>query len=339
MTTEGLNFDTRKEEQFEPVPPEHWQSDRSDELTCPVCGLENISSDNAQCPQCDSDLNCFKVLDSLPDELPPEKPVSDSDQDIPRMQVKEKSRGMKIVTLSVIVLLMILMIVMIAFLFYQFRELETQNARLAAQSLKLEKETTELRVQGKKLENQSLKLEKLEAQLQARNAVRHPLSETKPPEIMPSNPMEAASVSNSDLFPAQIGDWEAVRLFQLSDSDFRLYSATDKDTLWDISEQHYGEGYYYPVLLEHNSHLGIYSVRKGVRLKILKNTDLLRDIYNSIIVRKGNKIYWNYTIMEGDTLESVVMKFYTTEEVKNQLSVSDAAVQLKPGRKIRILLK
>ncbi len=343
MTTEGLRLDTRKEERFEPVPPDHWQSDRSNELTCPVCGLENISSENAQCPQCDSDLSCFKVLDSLPDELPPEKPMSDSDQGIPLTLIKEKSPGIRIVTLSAIVLFMILIIVMIVFLFYRFRKLEAQNARLAAQSLKLAEETIKLRVQGEKLESQSLKLEtqntKLEARLQSGNAIREQRSEADTPEITPRDTMGAKPVSDSGLFSAQIGDWKSVRRFQLSDSDFQFYNATDKDTLWDVSEQHYGEGYYYPVLLEHNPHIGIYTVRKGVRLKILKDTDLLRDIYNSIIVRHGNKIYWNYTIMEGDTLESVVMKFYKMKEVENQLSVADTNVQLQPGRKIRILLK
>ena len=41
--------------------------------TCPICGLERIAPEKTQCPQCDADLTCFKVLDSLPNE--PVEPV------------------------------------------------------------------------------------------------------------------------------------------------------------------------------------------------------------------------------------------------------------------------
>ena len=37
---------------------------------CPLCGLESITPDQERCPQCDADLICFRVLDSLPDQLP-----------------------------------------------------------------------------------------------------------------------------------------------------------------------------------------------------------------------------------------------------------------------------
>ena len=33
--------------------------------TCPVCGKEQIPMDRQQCPQCNSDLTCFQVLDTL----------------------------------------------------------------------------------------------------------------------------------------------------------------------------------------------------------------------------------------------------------------------------------
>lgn len=41
--------------------------------TCPICGLEGIPPEKTQCPQCDADLTCFRILDSLPDELPVEE--------------------------------------------------------------------------------------------------------------------------------------------------------------------------------------------------------------------------------------------------------------------------
>lgn len=37
------------------------------EQVCPICGKEQISEDKDQCPQCNADLTCFRVLDSLPE--------------------------------------------------------------------------------------------------------------------------------------------------------------------------------------------------------------------------------------------------------------------------------
>ena len=38
--------------------------------TCPICGFHLIKAQTAKCPQCDADLACFTVLDSIPDEVP-----------------------------------------------------------------------------------------------------------------------------------------------------------------------------------------------------------------------------------------------------------------------------
>ena len=32
---------------------------------CPICQLEHIPDDRDRCPQCDSDLTCFRVLETL----------------------------------------------------------------------------------------------------------------------------------------------------------------------------------------------------------------------------------------------------------------------------------
>ena len=44
--------------------------------TCPICGFQGITADKAKCPQCDADISCFRVLDSLPDTMTTGKAVS-----------------------------------------------------------------------------------------------------------------------------------------------------------------------------------------------------------------------------------------------------------------------
>jgi len=67
--------------------------------------------------------------------------------------------------------------------------------------------------------------------------------------------------------------------------EFWIYNAKEDDTLWDIAEKYYGKGGYYPVLLEHNPHIGIYDIGKGVALNILKNRDDASEIYKKILSR------------------------------------------------------
>ncbi|MDM8542192.1 LysM peptidoglycan-binding domain-containing protein [Desulfococcaceae bacterium HSG9] len=47
----------------------------AEEGACPICGFELLQTDQDTCPQCDSELTCFKVLDSIQEE--PAKSVSE----------------------------------------------------------------------------------------------------------------------------------------------------------------------------------------------------------------------------------------------------------------------
>lgn len=42
----------------------------AEEGACPICGFERLEAGQENCPQCEADLTCFEVLDSIPDELP-----------------------------------------------------------------------------------------------------------------------------------------------------------------------------------------------------------------------------------------------------------------------------
>lgn len=123
------------------------------------------------------------------------------------------------------------------------------------------------------------------------------------------------------------------------ETDFWVYDAIDTDTLWDISKRYYGSGKYYPVLLEHNPHLGIYAIGDGVRMRILEDVGLARDIYLKMSVTDEDRTYWNYAVAEGDTLRSVAGKLYRTEERSKQISNLNLDVRLQPGQRIWMLLE
>jgi len=56
----------------------------AEEDACPICGFERILTDQENCPQCDADLTCFKVLDSIPEESA--NPVSEQQSSITSIQ-------------------------------------------------------------------------------------------------------------------------------------------------------------------------------------------------------------------------------------------------------------
>ncbi len=266
--------------------------------TCPICGLESITHDKIQCPQCDADLTCFKVLASLPDE-----------------SVREKTgSGIKIILFVAIGLFLCLAGVLSVF---QFKRLETR----------LQEQQTYF---TNAISNMEAKLVHL-AQYQssspdvgsARTEAKHITREDIEGSFVPENSLEKSHLQDS--LPEKINFW--------------IYEANEKDTLWGISKRYYGSGYYYAVLLEHNSHLGIYSIGDGVRLRILKNAGLAKDIYKKITEKEGNRIYWEYTIAEGDTLQSVAMKFYKSKDMVKRITNLNPDLEFQPGEKIKILLE
>ena len=118
-----------------------------------------------------------------------------------------------------------------------------------------------------------------------------------------------------------------------------LFACSCGKTSDEATEKYYGKGKYYPVLLEHNPHVGIYGIGKGVTLNILKNGENAPEHYKKIILRKDGHIYWRYCVASGDTLQSIVERYYKKGQAKSDIPNIDKSSELKPGEKIWILIK
>lgn len=270
------------------------------ETSCPVCGLEHIHTDKAKCPQCDADLTCFKILDSLPDEA-----------------IKEvKGPRAWIIAFYAIAMVICLVTAITVFQYYQFKRIESL---LMEQHKYFSGCVTGINAS---VEAAGMKSDKPGAQLSA--------SSTQPVCNATERRLSEVSERGQDTGILQVVPKKP---------DFWVYDAVDTDTLWDISERYYGSGRYYPVLFEHNPHLRIYEIGDGVRMKILKNAGLAEDIYFKMSMTDGDRTYWNYAVAEGDTLLSVAGKFYRTEETANQISNLKLDVRLQPGQRIWMLLE
>lgn len=269
--------------------------------TCPICGLERIALENSKCPQCDADLTCFKILDSLPDEFVRERPGS----------------RRRFIFNVAIILLLGLSTALALFQTYRLKQVElwALDQQTYPVGIRIDMDT--------------------ELKRRALNRSMPRADVTTPTRALSEalEGMEESSVLKKSPEKLDTGSGPLKKV------DFWIYAAAEKDTLWDISKRYYGSGYYYPVILEYNSHLFIYQIGEGVRMKILKDSSQAKGIYKKITEREGNKLCWYYTVAEGDTLQSVAKKFYKTTEMVRWITAPNPLMDFHPGERIKILLE
>jgi LysM repeat protein len=76
-----------------------------------------------------------------------------------------------------------------------------------------------------------------------------------------------------------------------------------------------------------------------VKVRVLKDTDPVDEIYRNITKREGSRMYWNYRVDQGETLESLARKFYKTKNGVKRIIDLNPHMVLKPGERIRIELE
>ena len=304
--------------------------------TCPVCGLAGIAADKDQCPQCDADLTCFKVLDSLPEELPAERARP------------SKHPGL----VSALGVLVVLLCALSGFQSFELRQVGSQlrdhesalleyMGRIDANLHRLTLERPEQR-DGDGTRDTGDGLEEQRGRVQA--PIPHPAAELGADDRKAATPEpgEEASQRPEAGNAAIVEQREEARQAPAAEDDgmtrFRVYSCSGSDTLWGLSEKYYGAGRFYPVLMEHNPTVGIFSIKEGTPLKILKDGRSARKVYRKIVHRRGGKLYWWYTVMEGDTLSSIASKYYKDPETA-RIADFNPNPSLEAGRKLRIFIE
>ena len=299
-------------------------------ISCPICHLDRISSDKAKCPQCDADLTCFKVLESLPDE---------------QVRVKIASKR-QVSFLAAMVLFLGLVSALSLFQLYRINGLGFLGFGLQIYPSST-KVTAKTEVKGL-TQNQLAPA----GDSNGRSEIPGPSGdEVEALSVPKKTSIQASPLKKGDLvvFEQKTGGNE--RLQEVSserqrekdscsqDTAFWTYTANENDTLWGIAKKYYGSGHYYPVLLEHNPNVEIYNVGDGVRLRILKYSGLAKKINESITEREGNKLYFHYRVAEGDTLGSLACKFYKTRDMLKRITDLNSDMKLQPGGRVRILLE
>ncbi len=292
--------------------------------TCPICGFHLISTEAAKCPQCDGDLACFTVLDSIPDEMPVAPDIgrrkpADGGQ-------RAENKGWK-----------------------------TEDRPLSSG---LENTVSEKRSSGKWVLAVLLLLVGLISGLLIAHNDQSELSSPvvfrrfpmgiKIPVKKPLRyaPMDTSAFDGAGFFPGDVekeqaepSDFkDASKTLQKAET-YTGYEVAEDETLWRISEKCYGNGFYFPVLMELNPGLGVYNLEKGERLKILKDASRAEEFYHQIIRVSGKRAWYGYRVISGDSLEGIATKFYGSSGTAQRIMNDNPHMLLQPGELIQVELK
>jgi len=328
-----------------------------DTQTCPVCGKTQIPMDRQQCPQCNSDLTCFQVLDALIRE-PVEQELVNRE---PVNRQPVKPRWSRSVWLPVAILVVFLGMGL-AWMFYQnFLIIQTvkdnrnslEYVDRSVQTLMRKVESERERAESGKEKAKSRKEKAGSGKEKAgsgkeRNVpaedktARFPTEGkriVKPPtqgSVIVRPPAEGKAVKPSVAVtpPVKMKSQAA----KSKEAKFFWYKTTDKDTLWEISERFYHSGRYYPVLLIMNPQVSLYEIKAGQQLKILQNQKDVITTFNRSVTKEGLCVYLWYQVRQDDTLKTLSRKFYKTDDRYSIINRVNPHLHLEPGQRIRVLL-
>ncbi len=312
------------------------------EKTCPICGFELASPKEEKCPQCDADLTCFNVLNSIPDEPGPEELRSIE-------AGREKRPFDKQLILGAFSILFVGLIIGV-FLAALYRPEHLPISVSYQQALPVRIKIPDQAVSGRADADEHLG--------RKAPASWHTMTEKKP-EVSEGIPKEAVVFENAapesetaehrevsiavredkENLQGRSADRNAATIPAAGQENFRIYEATDEDTLWRISKKQYGSGFYFPVIMECNPGIRIYHMQKGIRVRIFKDPAMAEKLYNENARIEGDRVYYYYKVLEGDTFESIALKFYKQGNMKNRIMDLNPHVKLHAGMRIKIELE
>lgn len=397
----------------------------AEEGACPICGFERLQTDHDKCPQCDADLTCFKVLDSIPEELPPpvsepssivaiqrepsiasleqeESPVSVSNakpESIPessatnsvsstpdekimresetpsskresKHSIPDKpSSGLKKRLIpkgaswnyaaAMLTFAVILIAVVAVFQLYHLRRLKS-DLKERSQTHKIVLKNEHQKRSPEPVSSESLKANQPKADStpvvkKVRPTTASKLAKSysatqikkieKQSEFSESKETTAKTLDDNDKStslpePKPMKNMPEPKTGKkLSEHDFQTITIKAGDTLKSIAKTHYGSAKYYPLLIMLNPDMRI--DLKGVTgsLKIINDHRKAAAIYREKTSKIGNRLYFSYTIIQGDTLKTIALKFYRSKRMIKSILDLNPDSRFRAGEQIKIRLE
>jgi LysM repeat protein len=326
---------------------------------CPVCGKVGLADDVQECPQCNADLECFELLESLHEEVArPEqsefglawkKDLEDLrttlSKDLGNQQTSAWKRNYGILALFVL-----LFGTLILFLYRDLALEEHFNDiifRLEPRTGPVGRElkTTELSELNAEMETITQQLVVIENGLATVSAAQAAVGTERFSAILEYlNQLSERLVSLEKRFydiaqgQSPSPDENSVPVGAEREEVFLYHEPGKGETLWSIARRYYDSGHFYPVLLEYNPGLGIYFDRSYGRIKILKDRQRAKQVLDEVMTVRRNATLIQYKVMKGDTWERISERFYANTANVPKLLALNPGLGLVPGDRVFVPL-
>jgi hypothetical protein len=328
---------------------------------CAVCGKAGLVDEEGECPQCNADLECFDLLDSLHEDVVTSrlsKPDSEETKEL--AEIRTSLRALREVLdnlktnswlrrYGLSVLLLLVLSALILFLYREFTveqrfydqisHLESLTRPLDAQretrvrsklSASIDATTQRLVTMEQKLSDfsasQNTVIERFSATLEQLSRISERLVSL---EEKPSSPTVVGSSSSAA---------NTVAIGSAHEDMFIYHKPRKGETLWSIAKRYYDSGHFYPVLLEYNPGLGIYFDQSYGRIKVLKDRRLAKQLLTKVRVVRGNRTLFRYKIVEGDTWQRISTHFFGHARNVGELMALNPRVGLATGDRVLVPL-
>jgi hypothetical protein len=116
-----------------------------------------------------------------------------------------------------------------------------------------------------------------------------------------------------------------------------LYLVKETDTLWDVAERFYGDGKYYPVIMEQNPGLIISDIQDEESIRLITDRAMLKDMYSQRIEWRDGMMLWKHTVRPGETRLAIEKRFAPPGSVGRVLYQKNPFIQ--PGAIVRVILQ
>jgi LysM repeat protein len=301
-------------------------------VDCPVCGKTEVADHLVQCPQCNADLECFRLLETLYEE--PSTPGAAAaavrslrEDDIgPLLQglqdgMHQWQRAAERRTTGLIVVLVMLLVMHAAgaWLLYVRRNMPPERPE-ALSSAALQDALARERPQEKALRDAVAKVVAgIEHVGQQVAALEQRLADLVSPA--PALDTKDPSVAASAPAPA-----------------FLVHAPRQNESLWGIAQTYYQQGWLYPAILETNPGLGVYFAPDYGQLRLPPNRQAAAAIVARVVFSKDARRFLRYQVQVADTWQSIAVRFYGRRDEAARLQALNAAAQLQPGTRVVVPL-
>ena len=277
----------------------------SSEMICPVCHFGHIPRDKDTCPQCDSDLICFKLLDALAD-LPMDSKQDPSDKAFKQIPGREGSgsdagRTTKSKIPWVAFLLGGFLLILVCFVGYASQRFLAMESMVEKIESHLVQTTTAFN------KNPNTLIKTLKAGTEQMNHLEKRVEKRveKLVGMAKENELRLTRILMKKENRSKISENQDKR----ESTCFNIYRAKEEDTLWTIARDLYGSGIFYPVLMENNPKLSVYSIGSKDSIRYMCDKTRVASVYKTIIGYKQNRPFWKYRVRPGDTRKGIIKRY------------------------------